>query len=406
MATADGGSVLSVTEAVLLAKRLERQGGGGGGGGGARPVASNVAVVGQVVTRKKVSRRLMFLNLRPATCASAAREVPASKQTGGDNAEGKGGAAGGVFLQLIVKEDGVGAATMDWARQGARQLRLGDLLQCRGALEVDPQAGAAVVLVVGKGLPAAEDDETETAAVPRQGGTEAADGGGGGGGGCCLRVLERFETRNPGCHWEGHLFDAPSAPWQSKQKQQQQQQQQSTATRLPTGPSEVRPELHSRSGVSGGGGDDSGGGGGGGGGGGDTTGVAEGSGIFEVGPLGSIITGGADDVAARYCKFWINNAKCNRVGCRFVHGSAEQLRPARKAYHAARKVGATLPTTTTARSLSESTITSSQALTTDTHHTLLFLGGAAPHSGRVPGIGSVAMRSPPKPSVGSGSALR
>lgn len=132
---------------------------------GPQTVASAATVAGQIVTRKKVSRRLLILNLRPASGADRA-------QRGGE------GAASDVFLTVIVKEQGgVGEATMDWVRHGARQLRLGDYLRCSGVLEADPQAGA--VLVAGAGG---------------------------------LEVLERFEEQHPGCHWEGHLFAVPSVP--------------------------------------------------------------------------------------------------------------------------------------------------------------------------------------------------
>lgn len=124
-------------------------------------------VVGQVVTRKRVSKRLLILNLRQASGAQRVAEASASSAP--------------VFLTVIVKETEVGMAVMDWVRQGPRQVRLGDFLRCTGALEQDPKIGGSHAVLVVQG---------------ERG----------------LEALQRFEEQHPGCHWEGHLIDVPSVP--------------------------------------------------------------------------------------------------------------------------------------------------------------------------------------------------
>lgn len=234
-------------------------------------VLQSCTVLGQVVTRKKVSKRMMFLNLRPSV--------------NGAVRGGAGETGSGSFLAVIVKEHEVGAATMDWVRQGASQLRLGDYLRVSGALERDPAVGSGgAVLVVG-------------------------------GGERCLQVLERFEERNPGCHWEGHLFDAPSG--------------------------RQRPRARPAAAASGGGAEAA------------AAADADGDGLFDAGAIAVSQPGAAAATAAAvpaagtagtagggvelFCKFWISTSRCNRRGCRFIHHSPADLPAARKAFHAARK---------------------------------------------------------------------
>lgn len=131
----------------------------------AQLVVASVTVVGQIVTRKKVSKRLLILNLRQACGAQRGNDVPAQSTP--------------VFVTVIVKEHSVGSRTMDWVRHGSQQLRLGDYLQCTGTLEKDPKIGGAHAVLVLQG-------------------------------GGSLDVLERFEEQHPGCHWQAHLFDVPS----------------------------------------------------------------------------------------------------------------------------------------------------------------------------------------------------
>ena len=168
---------LSVGEAVALVAAHEAPGEGArdtqaaaaaAGESEVQLVRGCATVVGQVVTRKRVSKRLLILTLRQASGAQRVAKAPASSAP--------------VFLTVIVKETEVGVAVMDWVRQGPRQLRLGDFLRCTGALEQDRKVGGshhAVLVVQGE-----------------RG----------------LEALQRFEEQHPGCHWEGHLIDVPSVP--------------------------------------------------------------------------------------------------------------------------------------------------------------------------------------------------
>ena len=135
-------------------------------GSGAEPprvvrVAEHVSVAGQVVARRRASKKLFFLDLRPHPAAAA---------------------EAGVFLQVLVKESGVGPVTMEWARQGPKQLRPGDVLCCSGVLEYDRQA----------------ERQSQGAVLVAQG--EGA-----------LRVTERFQEANPGGHWAAPLWSANPA---------------------------------------------------------------------------------------------------------------------------------------------------------------------------------------------------
>ena len=129
--------LLSVAAAVALARSAGDS--GAEPGSGAEPprvvrVAEHVSVAGQVIARRRASKKLFFLDLRPHPAAAA---------------------EAGVFLQVLVKESGVGPATMEWARQGPTQLRPGDVLRCSGVLEYDRQAErqsqGAVLVAQGEG---------------------------------------------------------------------------------------------------------------------------------------------------------------------------------------------------------------------------------------------------------------
>ena len=156
--------LLSVAAAVALARSAGDS--GPEPGSGAEPprvvrVAEHVSVAGQVIARRRASKKLFFLDLRPHPAAAA---------------------EAGVFLQVLVKESGVGPATMEWARQGPKQLRPGDVLRCSGVLEYDRQA----------------ERQSQGAVLVAQG--EGA-----------LRVTERFQEANPGGHWAAPLWSANPA---------------------------------------------------------------------------------------------------------------------------------------------------------------------------------------------------
>ena len=130
-----------------------------------------VRVRGQVTSRRSAARALLYLDVRAAVGA----EQPLESSEEEDKPQS--------LLQVRVHAEQTGAALLEAlnGRQGERRLRLGDYVECAGALaEYGNRPGAPVGLVA-----------TGEAGV---------------------RVLERFEDRHPGQHFAVHAI----APWRCR----------------------------------------------------------------------------------------------------------------------------------------------------------------------------------------------